>query len=138
MADHVNCREIRVHVIWKFWRKYLDWAGNIRCHMKICLSKILFLWSLIDNKELNWCIFAQRGNVFWKSPYFADTYLRKTFPKVHIFWRGYILLHFVASILPHLPSWELSWTENIKRRLQRNIFTTREEIFPSEETIYLC
>ena len=31
---------------------------------------------------------------------------------------------FVASILPRLPSWDLSWTEDIKRRRQGNISTS--------------
>ena len=72
-------------------------------------------------------------------------YIFRFFWKGHLFQKGHILLHFVASILPHLLSWELSWTENIKRSLQRNISKrkilkeepfSRKELFLSQEKKY--
>ena len=131
MADHVNCREIRVHVIWKFWRKYLDWAGNIRCHMKICLSKILFLWSLIDNKELNWCIFAQRGNVF------CICICVKHFQKSIYFEKAiycYILWLLFCPIFP--PG---SWAEQkILRGGSKEIFLPQEKKYFHLKRKYIC
>ena len=73
-----------------------------------------------------WTIFARETTHFKKGgkSYFCKTNLYSNISVFSSNGHPYFCPIFVASILPRLPSWDLSWTENIKRRRQGNISTS--------------
>ena len=81
-------------------------------------------------KSAPWCpfgLFSQRKTTHFKKggkSYFCKTNLYSNISIFSSNGHPYFCPIFVASILPRLPSWDLSWTENIKRRRQGNISTS--------------
>ena len=73
-----------------------------------------------------WAIFAKETTHFKKGgkSYFCKTNLYSNISVFSSNGHPYFCPIFVASILPRLPSWDLSWPENIKRRRQGNISTS--------------